>query len=488
MAAPTKKTPAQIENLIQKLTAEGRKIRRGRRYKVLKIGITHVYDVITYYDPETKNTKTIDSKLVGKLPKGCTDRSKLEPTNPKYGHKKVALADVAPNIDDVPDERIPYLVQYPLDVVLLVIFLAVMAGYKSCRAIAAFWKAQRNQLSLLIKDFPDKDISHDTIRRLIKLLGGQDTVSVIQRFTEPLVRDMTRKILNLDGQAVRAAGENENGTKRYFLNVYSHDDQLCLTHKYIGNKENEITQAINVLKALKGLKIEGCILTVDALNTQKELCDFILGQRADYCFALKSNHKNLHTEVQTWFKSKSLQKMVKVKEKCEDGHGRVEHRVYRILPANSNPLLMEYVTEWPGLEDGCVVETVTRRINKKTGEESTETRYFITSLHYDERYIGEVVARAIRSHWGIENTLHWTLDVTFGQDRTQCKNGDFLDGKISLNKTVFNFMSKVQSLIEMETGKEAPSKASLMASMSNIRDAILWISRIFEQAKNEGEN
>ena len=488
MAAPKKKTPAQINTLIEKLTAEGRKIRRSRKCKVLKSGVTHVYDVITYYDPKTRNTKNIDSRLVGKLPKGCTDVSKLESTDKKYAPKKVTLADVAPDVDDVPDERAPHLVQYPLDVVLLVIFLAVMAGYKSCHAIAAFWKAQRKELSKLIKDFPEKDISHDTVRRMIKLLGGQDTVSVIQRFTEPLVQEMKRKILNLDGQAVRAAGENENGTKRYFLNVYSHDDQLCLAHKYIGNKENEITQAINVLMALKGVKIEGSILTVDALNTQKELCAFVLEQRADYCFALKQNHKNLFEEVQTWFKAKSLQKMVKVNERTDDGHGRAEHRIYRILPANSNPLLMEYVTEWPGLEDGCVVETVTHRVNKKTGEESTETRYFITSLHYDERYIGEVVARAIRSHWGIENTLHWTLDVTFGQDRTQCKNGDFLDGKISLTKTVFNLMSKVQSLMEMETGKEAPSKATLMASMSNLRDAIMWISKLFAHTKIEGQN
>lgn len=485
MASPKKKTPAQIKALIEKLTAEGRKIHRYRRFKTLKSGITHVYDVVVYYDPATKNTKNIESTLVGKLPKGYTDKNKLEQTDKKYAGKKVSLSDVAPDVEDVPDERAPHLVQYPLDVVLFVIFLAVLAGYKSCYAIAAFWKAKRQELSKLIKDFPEKDISHDTIRRLIKLLGGQDTVNVIQRFTEPLIKEMRQKILNLDGQAVRAAGENENGTKRYFLNVYSHDDQLCLYHKYIGAKENEITHAIN---ALRGLKIEGSILTVDALNTQKDLCAFVLDQRADYCFALKQNHKNRFEEVQTWFKAKSLQKMVKAVESTDDGHGRSEHRVYRILPANSNPLLMEYITEWPGLEDGCVVETVTHRVNKKTGEESNETRYFITSLHYDERYIGEVVARAIRSHWGIENTLHWTLDVTFGQDHTQCKNGDFLDGKISLNKVVFNLMSEVQSQIEMETGKKAPSKASLMASMSNIPDAIKWLYKLFCNTKKEEQN
>lgn len=360
-----------------------------------------------------------------------------------------------------------------------------MAGYSSCYAIAEFWKAQRSILSKLLKNFPEKDISHDTIRRIIKLLVGQETVNVVRRFTDPLVQFLKRRIINMDGQAVRAAIKEDNGATRYVLNVFADEDQLCLNQVYIGPKENEISQAI---KALSGLNIRGAVITTDALNTHKSLCQFVLNQGADYCFALKQNHKNLYEEVPTWFRAKSLSAAVKEISRDDDGHGRKEHHVYRVLPANSNKLLIEHVTEWPGLEDGCVVETTTTRINKKTGEKSVGTRYFITSLHYDELYIAEAVARAIRGHWGIENTLHWTLDVTMNQDRTQCRNAEFLNGKTSVHKVAFNFFAKIQAMLEEESGKKAPSKRALMARLSNLSDGVMLIAKLYDRMRNEGKN
>lgn len=485
MAAPKKKSPAEIQKIIDEVTAAGRKIYKTRYEKKFKSGLTHVYEILSYYDPVTKNNKRIDSKLLGKFSKDSIDTNNLESTDKKYSSKKVALADVAPNVDDVPDTRAAERVMYPLDVVLFVILLAQMAGYSSCYAIAEFWKAQKDVLSKLLKNFPEKDISHDTVRRIIKLLGGQDAVNVIRRFTDPLVQFLKRRIISMDGQAVRAAIKEDNGAARYVLNVFANEDQLCLNQVYIGPKENEITQAIN---ALSGMNIRGAVVTTDALNTQKNLCQFVLDQGADYCFALKQNHKNLYGEVSTWFQAKSLSAAVKEISRDDDGHGRKEHRVYRVLPANSNKLLMEYVTEWPGLEDGCVVETTTTRISKKTGEKSVETRYFITSLYYDELYIAEAVAHAIRGHWGIENSLHWTLDVTMNQDRTQCRNAEFLNGKTSMNKVSFNLFSKIQALLEEESGKKAPSKRALMAKLSNLSDAVMLIAKLYDHMRNEEKN
>ena len=87
-----------------------------------------------------------------------------------------------------------------------------------------------------------------------------------------------------------------------------------------------------------------------------------------------------------------------------------------------------------------------------------EVRYFITSLHFDREYIGETMARIIRRHWMIENGLHWVLDVTYQQDRTQCRNADFLAGRTALNKVIFNLTSKAQSVEEVETGEQATYK------------------------------
>lgn len=114
-----------------------------------------------------------------------------------------------------------------------------------------------------------------------------------------------------------------------------------------------------------------------------------------------------------------------------------------------------------------------------TGETSEETRYFITSLGFDSQYIAERVIRCIRSHWAIENSLHWCLDVTFNQDRTQCTNADYIKGRTVLNKVAFNLLSKLQSAELERTGKQAPSKPMLKARFSNPETLIAAMAQLF---------
>lgn len=141
------------------------------------------------------------------------------------------------------------------------------------------------------------------------------------------------------------------------------------------------------------------------------------------------------------------------------------------------------VEQWPGLEDGCFVKTTTQRTVTSTGETSEETRYFITSLAFDAQYIAQRVMRCIRSHWGIENSLHWCLDVTFNQDRTQCSNADYIKGRTILNKMAFNLLSKMQNLEVERTGKQAPSKPMLKARFSNPEALITTMAQLFSAEK-----
>ena len=118
-----------------------------------------------------------------------------------------------------------------------------------------------------------------------------------------------------------------------------------------------------------------------------------------------------------------------------------------------------------------------------TGETTEETRYFITSLAFDAQYIAQRVMRCIRSHWGIENSLHWCLDVTFNQDRTQCSNADYIKGQTVLNKMAFNLLSKMQNLEVERTGKQAPSKPMLKARFSNPEALITTMAQLFSAEK-----
>ena len=225
------------------------------------------------------------------------------------------------------------------------------------------------------------------------------------------------------------------------------------------------------------------MLTCDALNTQKKLCAKLLEKGADYCMALKRNHAYLYDEVSGWFNTRKASDMAKTAARIDKGHGRYEERTVSVLPASICVLNRKLVEQWPGLEDGCFVKTTTQRTVTSTGETSEETRYFITSLAFDAQYIAQRVMRCIRSHWGIENSLHWCLDVTFNQDRTQCSNADYIKGRTVLNKMAFNLLSKMQNLEVERTGKQAPSKPMLKARFSNPEALITTMAQLFSAEK-----
>ena len=446
----------------------------------LKNGGYHVLERTTVFDPDRRQMKILSTRLIGKLEPGQTDLSQMVETDKFYSrNKKKTATDVVQALDALSDPRRPECVMYPMDVVLLVVVLAAVCGFTSNYAIAEFWAAHRNTFERLIKDFPQADISHDTVRRIIKLLGVQDASKLLRRFTEPLIEELAQRVVSIDGQAVRAASK-AGATSRYALNVYDSDQGLCLNQIWIEEKENEISRAV---EAIEELDLRGAVLTCDALNTQKKFCAKLIEKGADYCMALKGNHALLHDEVSAWFRTARVADMSKTATRVDKGHGRYEQREVAVLPSSIVSLNRKIVQQWPGLEDGCLVKTTTLRTLTATGETSEETRYFITSLGFDSQYIAERVMRCIRSHWAIENSLHWCLDVTFNQDRTQCTNADYIKGRTVLNKVAFNLLSKLQSAELERTGKQAPSKPMLKARFSNPETLIAAMAQLFASKK-----
>ncbi len=446
----------------------------------LKNGGYHVLERVTIFDPDSRRMKVLSSRLIGKLEPGETDVSKMVETNKFYSRnkKKAEASTLVNGAEALVDVRRADCVTYPMDVVLLAVLLAAVCGFTSNYAIAEFWAAHRPTFERLIKGFPKTDISHDTVRRIIKLLGAQDASKLLRRFTEPLVEELAQQIVCLDGQAINAVSR-AGKAKRYVLNVYDTDNGLCLNQVWIEEKENEITRSI---EAIEELDLKGAVITCDALNTQKKLCAKVLEKSADYCMALKGNHRHLHAEVAGWFNTTQGVEMAKTATRIDKGHGRYEEREVWVLPASIVKLNNDLIKQWPGLEDGCLVKTTTRRASSTGENESLETRYFITSLAFDSQYIAQRVMRCIRGHWGIENSLHWCLDVTFNQDRTQCTNADYIKGRTVLNKLAFNLISQLQKA-EIERTGEQPSKPMLMARYSNLETLIMALSALWSIKK-----
>ncbi len=363
--------------------------------------------------------------------------------------------------NEVIDPRQAAKVQYPLAYVYLVALLSSLSGQTSCVQIADYWSNHRAALETVFEDFPKQDISHDTVRRLLMLIDPEQFQGFYGRLVEPLLHKFTSRIVAVDGQAVKASRRSGERAGKYILTFYDTENGIALGQKLIGNKENEITHAASMVE---GLDLAGCIVTADALNTQEKFASALIQRKADYCLAVKQNHKSLFYDIQLSFVDRTETRTLEI-EKVELGHGRIETRKISVLPGSC--LSAALLKKWIGLDEGTIIKSTTESINKTTGEISSLDRYYISSLNFFNAHIAEQCARAVRRHWGIENDLHYVLDVNFYQDRTQCKNANYLQNRVLLNKWALGMIRKLQKEEETETGKEAKSVKRIMAKLQS---------------------
>ena len=437
----------------------------------------YVLNKLSYYDPKTKNRKYIESHIIGWVPSLDTPFDQMVPTNPKK--KKEPVQQLKQTLEQVSDQRAQHMITYPLPLVLLVILLATLAGFTSCVQIAAYWKTHREKLASWFSEFPDKDISHDTVRRLIAMVGPKSSSELIERLTKPLISEVQKRLISVDGQAVRASRDETNRAP-YVLNVRDTANCLTLTQKLIGAKENEITHATELVKSLE---INGAVVIADALNTQKKFATQIINQGADYILALKNNHARLYEYVVGLFEM-NAKPMLEGMPQVELGHGRIETRSVKILAGSKLPETLH--KHWIGLEEGCLIQVRKEVENKKTSEKSVEFRYYFTSIPYvdydqnKQKDLLSLLETYIRQHWSIENNTHWVLDVVFNQDRLQTINPEYLQGRTSLTKIGLNTLEKYKKILNNKN----LSISSMRVMMSNIDKAIECLEKVYNQKSN----
>lgn len=205
----------------------------------------------------------------------------------------------------------------------------------------------------------------------------------------------------------------------------------------VESQSNEIS-AIPAL--LKLLDLSGCIITIDAMGTQKEIAQQIIVAKADYVLTLKKNHPTLYEQVSSWFKAAQAQGLAGIEHsydaRVEAGHHRGETRRIWCVPVAQLGELYQR-EQWAGLKTVVIVER-TRRLWNDT---SHEVQFYLSSLEADAVKIG----RVIRQHWGIENQLHWTLDVTFGEDSSRVRRGHGPENLGLLRRLALNVLNQEQS-------------------------------------------
>ena len=319
---------------------------------------------------------------------------------------------------DLPDPRQQGKVIYPLDEVLLLCLLAVLAGAETLVDIALFGE---KKLSLLrrFRPFRDGTPSHDQLGDIFATLDAVKFQHCFVSWVASLT-GAAAEVIAIDGKTVRRSFQKK-GAKApiHMVSAFAARQRLVLGQVKVAEKSNEIV-AIPAL--LDMLAIEGAIVSIDAIGCQRDIAEKIIAKKADYVLALKGNQGTLREDVELFAaeqKANGFKHTHVSRHQTVDGdHGRIETRTYTAL---HDIAWLKQRHAWPGL-NGIVMVESTREIGDKI---ERETRFYITSLAWLACQLGPV----IRSHWAIENSLHWVMDMIFRDDegriRTQHAPANF---------------------------------------------------------------
>ncbi len=297
-----------------------------------------------------------------------------------------------------------------LDIVAIAI-CAVVAGADSWDDIEDFGNAKLDWLRTFLA-LPNGIPSHDTFRRLFERLDPDEFQKGFLGWIEALQEATERQVIAIDGKTLRRSFDRAKGQSAlHLVHAWATANHLLLGQVAVDEKSNEIT-AIPVL--LRALEISGAIVTIDAMGCQKGIARTIRRRKADYILALKANHERLFGQVVAFWDGACARLMkgpdIRYHREWSEGHGRTEARR---CWATSDLDWLEGRQEWEGLKSVVFIES-----ERFVGDSlSVERRYYLSSLPND----AQLLNKAIRSHWGVENSLHWVLDVTFDEDRSRIK-------------------------------------------------------------------
>ncbi|NER05698.1 MAG: ISAs1 family transposase [Okeania sp. SIO3C4] len=307
--------------------------------------------------------------------------------------------------------------RHPLLSVVLIAILATIGGANGWEDMEVYGQAQAEWLGTFL-EFPHGIPKADCYRRLFMRLAPQALQQCFWQWIEDIVTLTGGTVIPIDGKTMRHSYDRiEAQSALHVVSAWASEHRLMLGQVKVDRKSNEIT-AIPAL--LKLLDISGCIITIDAIGTQTAIAAQIIAQGGDYILALKENHPTLYQQVNALFeqaKQTEFEGMdVSSDQRVEGGHGRREVRTVWVLSVAALDEALYGQAQWAGLQSIVMVH---RRRRLNNGTVSEETQFFLSSLAPEAERIG----KAIRLHWGIENQLHWVLDVTFGEDDSRIRKG-----------------------------------------------------------------
>lgn len=354
---------------------------------------------------------------------------------------------------EIPDHRIERRKLHSVSEILLLTFCGVISGCDSWEDIEGFGKIKLEYLRRYFR-YEHGAPSDDTLRRFFRVLEPDVFEACFIKWVKSFQLDLDKKIIAVDGKTSRRSFDGES-RPMHLVSAFASELGIVLGQLKTEEKSNEITAIPELLDLLD---IAKAVVTIDAMGCQSKIVEKIVDKEADYLIGLKGNQGTLNDDVRLLFEAKPQGSVFQNDEEHDKGHGRLETR--RCTVTEDINWLKEKHPQWKSFRSVIEIESL-REIK---GKVTVEKRYYISSLTAKPKAILNVV----RQHWGVENKLHWVLDITFGDDQSRIRKGNAPRNMALVKKTVLNLLNIVK-------------KASPRLSLKRMRKMAGWDNLFLEK-------
>ncbi len=323
------------------------------------------------------------------------------------------------------DPRIDRTKHHNFDDIIFIAIASVLSGAESWNEMEYYGEMKEDWLKTIL-ELPNGIPSHDTFNRLFSSLDPDEFENCFLKWIKSINKAMVGEVVSIDGKTIRGSKKSGFKTATHIVSAWADKNEIVLGQIKVDEKSNEITA---IPKLLNSLLIKGCIVTIDAMGCQTKIAKKIIKKKADYILAVKENQKDLFEDIKDSFR---VIPPNDISEELDYGHGRIETRKCSIITDLS---LVENSDKWPGLIS--IVKIDRERYFKATGKKENESSFYISTLREAPK-----VNYGVRRHWGIENKVHWVLDVAFNEDHSRKRAGYAAQNFSLINRIGLNLLKK----------------------------------------------
>ena len=349
------------------------------------------------------------------------------------------VGSIKKHFGKIKDPRVDRTKRHLLLDIILIAICGIISGADSWVDIEMYGKSKEEWLKTFLP-LPKGIPSHDTFGRVFAALNPEEFEKSFLEWVKAINELTQGQVIAIDGKQLRGSHDRENGKNAiYMVSAWATENELVLGQRKVDEKSNEITA---IPKLLKLLEISGCIVTIDAIGTQTKITKTIVEQGGDYLLAVKENQGNLYEDIHDLFEDDQLYHFegapYDYAKSVNKDHGRIEIRQCWTI---SEPEYLAQIRDrerWHGLKS-LVMIVSERRIGN---ESEIQTRYFITSLASN----AEKILKVKRCHWGIENRLHWVLDIAFNEDHSRVRKDNAPQNFAILRHIAINLLKQEHSI------------------------------------------